>query len=152
MHGMLTYDASTTAYRSDFGSATINNLGSWNFLVFWFVKVPGVHLADDVDLAFVCWAYLITALCPYGRAQTTIMSSEFSTVTITLAANLIFYHVSSTFKMWTPSDVLWSTYLFISEFKFGVPTCAYVANNLRISSYFLVILDSAMLFSDLYLF
>jgi len=32
--GMFTYEASTTAYRSDFGSATINNLGSWNFLVF----------------------------------------------------------------------------------------------------------------------
>jgi len=26
--GMFTYEASTTAYRSDFGSATINNLGS----------------------------------------------------------------------------------------------------------------------------
>jgi len=34
MHGMLTYEASTTAYLSDFGSATINNLGSWNFVVF----------------------------------------------------------------------------------------------------------------------
>jgi len=28
MHGILTYEASTTAYLSDFGSATINNLGS----------------------------------------------------------------------------------------------------------------------------
>jgi len=34
MHGILTYEASTTACRSDFGSATITNLGSWNFLVF----------------------------------------------------------------------------------------------------------------------
>jgi len=28
MVGILTYEASTTAYLSDFGSATINNLGS----------------------------------------------------------------------------------------------------------------------------
>jgi len=144
MVGMLTYEASTTACLSDFGSATINNLGSWNFLVFWLVRVPGVHLADEVDLALVCWAYLITALCPYGLAQTTITSSGFSTVTITLAASLIFYQVSSTFKIWTPSLVLWSTYFLISEFKFGVPTWVYVASNLRMSSCFLVNFCSAM--------
>ena len=33
MVGMFTYEASTTACLSDLGSATINNLGYWNFLV-----------------------------------------------------------------------------------------------------------------------
>jgi hypothetical protein len=44
--GMLTYDASITACLSVFGSATIKSLGSWNFLVIWLVRVPGIHLAE----------------------------------------------------------------------------------------------------------
>ena len=46
--GMLTYEASMTACLSLFGSATINNLGSWNFLVNWLVNVPGIHLDDEL--------------------------------------------------------------------------------------------------------
>ncbi len=45
--GMLTYEASMTACLSLFGSATIKSLGSWNFLVNWLVKVPGIHLDED---------------------------------------------------------------------------------------------------------
>jgi hypothetical protein len=44
--GMLTYEAYITACLSDFGSATIKTRGSWNFLVIWLVRVPGIHLAD----------------------------------------------------------------------------------------------------------
>lgn len=46
MVGMFTYEASTTAWWSDLGSATIKTLGSWNFLVIWLVRVPGIHLAE----------------------------------------------------------------------------------------------------------
>ena len=46
--GMLTYEASTTACLSLFGSATIKSLGSWNFFVNWLVKVPGIHLDDEL--------------------------------------------------------------------------------------------------------
>jgi hypothetical protein len=46
--GMLTYEASTTACLSLFGSATIKSLGSWNFLVSWLVRVPGIHLDDEL--------------------------------------------------------------------------------------------------------
>jgi hypothetical protein len=78
MHGMLTYEASTTACLSYLGSVTIKSFGSWNllkegkidsaspnypynflylfisvfyFLVFWLVKVPGVHLDEEVGIA-----------------------------------------------------------------------------------------------------
>mgnify|MGYP000998597300 FL=1 len=47
MVGMLTYEASITACLSLLGSATIKSLGSWNFLVNWLVKVPGIHLDED---------------------------------------------------------------------------------------------------------
>ena len=46
--GMLTYEASMTACLSLLGSATIKSLGSWNFLVNWLVKVPGIHLEDEL--------------------------------------------------------------------------------------------------------
>ena len=48
MVGMLTYEASMTACLSLFGSATIKSLGSWNFLVSWLVRVPGIHLDDEL--------------------------------------------------------------------------------------------------------
>jgi len=48
MVGMLTYEASITACLSLFGSATIKSLGSWNFLVNWLVRVPGIHLDDEL--------------------------------------------------------------------------------------------------------
>lgn len=46
MVGIFTYEASTTAWLSDLGSATIRSLGSWNFLVSWLVRVPGIHLEE----------------------------------------------------------------------------------------------------------
>ena len=49
--GMLTYEASTTAWESCLGSVTIRSLGSLNFLVFWLVRVPGVHLLVEVERA-----------------------------------------------------------------------------------------------------
>ena len=76
MQGMLAYDASTTACLSLLGSATIKSLGSLNLeklddytiliycLVFWLVKVPGVHLEEEVAVAPVYLAYLMTALWP----------------------------------------------------------------------------------------
>jgi len=54
------------------------------------VNVPGVHLLDEVPYAPMYYENLTTALYPYGLADTTITSSGFSTVTKTLAANLIF--------------------------------------------------------------
>ena len=56
--GMLTYEASTTACLSLFGSATIKSLGSWNFFVNWLVKVPGIHLDDELAVVPVYWPNL----------------------------------------------------------------------------------------------
>ena len=70
IHGIFTYEASITACESCLGSVTIKSLGSLNFLVFWFVNVPGVHLLVDVEIALVYYAYLITALYPSGLAET----------------------------------------------------------------------------------
>ncbi len=56
--GMLTYDASITACLSVFGSATIKSLGSWNFLVIWLVRVPGIHLAEALAVVPVYWPNL----------------------------------------------------------------------------------------------
>ena len=53
MVGMFTYEASTTACLSDLGSATINNLGYWNFLVSWLVSVPGIHLEEALAVHLV---------------------------------------------------------------------------------------------------
>lgn len=54
------------------------------------VRVPGVHLDDEVETHPTYLANLMTALYPYGLAETAITSSEFSTDTIILAASLIF--------------------------------------------------------------
>ena len=59
-----------TAWESCLGSVTISSLGSLNLFVIWFVRVPGVHLFVEVEIAPVCCAYLMTALCPKGRAET----------------------------------------------------------------------------------
>jgi hypothetical protein len=48
MVGMLTYEASITACLSFLGSATIKSLGYWNFFVNWLVRVPGIHLDDEL--------------------------------------------------------------------------------------------------------
>ena len=56
--GILTYEASMTACLSDFGSATIKILGYWNFLVIWFVRVPGIHLAEALAVHPVYWPNL----------------------------------------------------------------------------------------------
>jgi hypothetical protein len=56
--GMFTYDASITAWLSDLGSATIKTLGYWNFLVIWFVRVPGIHLAEALAVHPVYWPNL----------------------------------------------------------------------------------------------
>ncbi len=56
--GMLTYEASITACLSFFGSATIRSLGSWNFLVNWLVRVPGIHLDDELAVHPVYWPNL----------------------------------------------------------------------------------------------
>ena len=56
--GMFTYEASRTACLSFFGSATIKSLGSWNFLVNWLVRVPGIHLADALAVHPVYWPNL----------------------------------------------------------------------------------------------
>jgi len=58
MVGMLTYEASITACLSFFGSATIKSLGSWNFLVNWLVRVPGIHLDDELAVHPVYWPNL----------------------------------------------------------------------------------------------
>ncbi len=58
MVGMLTYEASMTACLSFFGSATIKSLGSWNFLVSWLVRVPGIHLDDELAVHPVYWPNL----------------------------------------------------------------------------------------------
>jgi hypothetical protein len=70
MTGIPAYEASIMAWRSDLGSVTIISLGSLNFLVFWLVKVPGVHLAEVVDKAWVYFENLTTARWPYGLAET----------------------------------------------------------------------------------
>ena len=90
MVGILTYEASITACLSLFGSATIKSLGSWNFLVNWFVRVPGIHLDDELAVVPVYWPNLYTALCPCYLAQTTITSARFGIEAISLAASLIF--------------------------------------------------------------
>jgi hypothetical protein len=56
--GMLTYEASTTAWWSLFGSATTKSLGSWNFLVIWLVRVPGIHLDEAEAVVPVYWPNL----------------------------------------------------------------------------------------------
>lgn len=56
--GILTYEASTTACLSFFGSATITSLGYWNFLVNWLVRVPGIHLDDELAVHPVYWPNL----------------------------------------------------------------------------------------------
>jgi hypothetical protein len=54
----LTYEASTTAWWSFLGSATIRSLGSWNFLVNWLVRVPGIHLDEALAVHPVYWPNL----------------------------------------------------------------------------------------------
>jgi len=54
------------------------------------VRVPGVHLDDEVERHLTYLANLMTALYPNGLAETAIISSELSTATIILAASLIF--------------------------------------------------------------
>ena len=56
--GILTYEASTTAWWSFLGSATIRSLGSWNFLVNWLVRVPGIHLDEALAVHPVYWPNL----------------------------------------------------------------------------------------------
>lgn len=100
------------------GSVTINNLGSLKILVFWLVKVPGVHLEEEVEMAPTNLENLKTALCPETLDETTITSYGLSTAAIALAANWIFYQVSSKLKIWIPSLFLWEMNLFMWKFKF----------------------------------
>jgi len=51
------------------------------------VKVPGVHLEDEVETAPVNLENLNTALYPETLEETTITSYGFSTAAIALAAN-----------------------------------------------------------------
>lgn len=99
MVGMFTYEASITACLSDLGSATIKILGSWNFLVIWLVRVPGIHLAEALAVHPVYWPNLYTALCPKSLAQTTMTSLRLGMEAMTRAASLIFLRISSTLKI-----------------------------------------------------